>query len=394
MALRLKKKTIAVLSVSVLVLSLLTTTYIIWRIGVDDSISSEESEASSCASYPAFAGNCPSDQVWDKYRWCCVEKGGGDGGGDTDQCSAGSQCPACTYPKVAYCTSSTHWCSCKTWSDPASGCKSNPKCSPPDCPAGWESCGVSGGSGLAGCTKKTNCTKACAGCANKTKVYRYCKKVDPTCGDGILGNTPGEKCERGDPVGVIYTWDECDQTICDLAPSCGDGILGNTEGEKCELGDPDGVTCLWDECNQDTCTCPDPICGDGILGNTEGEECELGDPDGVSCSWANCEQSTCSCPEVEEPICGDGILGNTEGEECELNDPDGVSCQWDSCDQDSCTCEEEIPELPETGIFNISDIALTASLTMVLYGLVMGIIQYVRGGKDRQDKGILRRLRL
>ncbi len=61
------------------------------------------------------------------------------------------------------------------------------------------------------------------------------------------GNT-GETCE-------LTTTFEMEGQI--IEGTCGDGILGNTSGEQCELGDPDGVTCAWSTCNQTTCTCPD-----------------------------------------------------------------------------------------------------------------------------------------
>jgi len=79
---------------------------------------------------------------------------------------------------------------------------------------------------------------------------------DPTCGDGKL-NVSGEECEMGNPSGVSCTWDECNQVTCKCpVPKCGDGKL-NVTGEECEANNPSGVMCLWSECNQSTCKCPD-----------------------------------------------------------------------------------------------------------------------------------------
>lgn len=53
--------------------------------------------------------------------------------------------------------------------------------------------------------------------------------------------------------------DECRDTLqVPSEPICGDGILGNTPGEECEVGDPSGVTCSWSECDHSTCECMEP----------------------------------------------------------------------------------------------------------------------------------------
>ncbi|MFH1547056.1 MAG: hypothetical protein ABIC57_01065 [bacterium] len=395
MAFQLKKKTISILAIIFFVLSVGVSGYIMWRVEREEPVTPREGEAEDklCISGAYLGGGKCSSGTWDPYRWCCIDKSIATTA--DKQCRTGATCPAAEYPKVAYCTDLWR-CSSKLWSDPESGCKSNPKCSPADCPDGWESCGTSGGNGIsaAGCVKKTNCVKSCEGCGNPSKTYRYCKPAEPKCGDGILGNTPGEECELGDPSGVIYKWDTCNQSTCSyIAPTCGDGIFGNTEGEECELGNPTGVSCEWDTCNQSTCSCQEPSCGDGIFGNTEGEECELGDPEGVSCQWDTCNKASCSCIEEEEPECGDGILGNTDGEQCEYGNPTGVSCTWDDCVKATCSCPE-IPELPETGIFDPSSLAIAISVSMVVYGGVLGFVYYLQDSKDKKGNKILRRLGL
>ena len=52
------------------------------------------------------------------------------------------------------------------------------------------------------------------------------------CGDGILGNTPGEQCEKDNPTGVACTWDSCNQTTC----KCLEAGLNITKGvvESCK----------------------------------------------------------------------------------------------------------------------------------------------------------------
>jgi hypothetical protein len=71
-----------------------------------------------------------------------------------------------------------------------------------------------------------------------------------------------------------------------------------------------------------------------------------------------------------------------------------VTCSWSDCDTSSCSCPEETPELPDTGIFSALSVALASSVTMVVYGLVIGLLEYIRGGSGRRDKGFLRRLGL
>ncbi len=162
----------------------------------------------------------------------------------------------------------------------------------------------------------------------------------PYCGDGILGNTTGEKCEFGDPTGVSCSWNVCNNVTCTCptvtAPFCGDGII-NVAGEQCEVGDPSGTTCKWDTCNRTTCKCITPGCGDGTL--DAGEQCEKGDPTGTTCKWDTCNQLKCECI---EPGCGDGKLDT--GEQCEKNNPTGVSCLWEECSKSTCDCEVKVSE--------------------------------------------------
>ena len=158
---------------------------------------------------------------------------------------------------------------------------------------------------------------------------------NPYCGDGILGNTSGEQCEKGDPSGVKCSWNTCSNTTCKCptvtTPFCGDGKI-NVTGEQCELGNPSGTSCKWDACNKSNCKCVTPGCGDGKL--DAGEKCERGDPTGYTCKWDDCNQLKCQCV---EPGCGDGKLDT--GEKCEKGNPTGSTCLWEECNKSSCTCE-------------------------------------------------------
>ena len=201
---------------------------------------------------------------------------------------------------------------------------------------------------------------------------------EPYCGDGELGNTPGEECEYGDPSGVTCSWNVCDSNCkCPEIeePYCGDGIFGNTAGEECEIGNPDGVTCSWTDCNHVICKCVEPGCGDGILDS--GEQCERDNPDGFTCLWeTECDQQSCSCPEEPSPYCGDGNLD--AGELCEVGNPDGVTCTWDECSKISCTCPEtpEVPTTPggsspQTGLFDSTQTKIIVGFMMMVLGFFL-----------------------
>ena len=158
-------------------------------------------------------------------------------------------------------------------------------------------------------------------------------KSDASCGDGVVGNTPGEECDPpNDPCTKDGKPGTCSSTCkCVLDPYCGDGVVGT--GEEC---DPPNDPCTKDghsgKCSS-TCKCVlDPYCGDGVVGT--GEEC---DPPNSPCAKdekpGTCS-STCKC--AVNPYCGDGQL--KDDEECEVGDPAGVKCAWTSCNQSACIC--------------------------------------------------------
>ncbi len=98
-----------------------------------------------------------------------------------------------------------------------------------------------------GCPAGSTCSNSCV-----------CN-VNPFCGDGK--KDPGESCDpKASPTGC-NTGEEClDDCTCSavIEAICGDGILGNTPGEQCEQGDPSGVECSWNACDQSTCKCLPP----------------------------------------------------------------------------------------------------------------------------------------
>jgi cysteine-rich repeat protein len=128
----------------------------------------------------------------------------------------------------------------------------------------------------------------------------------PICGDGIVGNTPGETCDP--PGSAVGSPGETCRNDCTY---CGDNVVNS--GEACD----DGNEINNDSCRND-CTLPD--CGDGIV--DAGEECD----DGNTNNNDGC-RNDCTLP-----FCGDGILD--PGEQCD----DGNNTDGDGC---SATCEEE-----------------------------------------------------
>jgi cysteine-rich repeat protein len=123
-----------------------------------------------------------------------------------------------------------------------------------------------------------------------------CRNNCTVCGDGHVD--AGETCDDGNGV----NGDGCENN-CTPTPRCGDGIVGNTPGETCDppgsAAGNNGNTC------RDNCT----VCGDGHV--DAGETCD----DGNGVNGDGCENNC-----TPSPRCGDGIVGNTPGETC---DPPG-----------------------------------------------------------------------
>jgi hypothetical protein len=116
---------------------------------------------------------------------------------------------------------------------------------------------------------------------------------DTTNGTSIIVNINEYECLDSGDYTINIDWEdglgnegsECTYTASftiDEPPVdaiCGDGILGNTPGEQCELGDLGD--CTWDVCNHTTCTCPST------------------NPD-----WSITKVGVESCVEVEETVEG------------------------------------------------------------------------------------------
>jgi cysteine-rich repeat protein len=148
--------------------------------------------------------------------------------------------------------------------------------------------------------------------------------LSPICGDGIVGNTPGETC---DPPGSTPPTPPGNTNLCrplgpDQCTYCGDGIVN--DGETCD----DGNHTNGDGCEND-CT-PSPICGDGIINQSGcGETCDTNAfPAGAPSSHGSCRPGPCGNP-AACTFCGDSIVNG--GEECD----DGNAVDTDAC-SNSC----------------------------------------------------------
>jgi len=280
MAIRLTKKNSVIFAVVIVILCG-SLGYLVWRVNQPETTAPTESEA-----------------------------------GEGPACNYGSECTSvrCRWPWVAYCNTESPdsptdgkrgFCECrKPESQTINPCRtkdpiSDDNCHPPTCPSGekvccnWNEIDCDSKCGEGAHEIKTECR--CSSCNNPYYLSVYCK-AEPvaSCGDGVVGNTPGEECDPpNDPCTKDGHSGKCSSTCkCVLDPYCGDGVVGT--GEEC---DPPNSPCTKDEksgtCSS-TCQCAvNPYCGDGQL--KDDEECEVGDPAGVKCAWTSCNQSACIC---------------------------------------------------------------------------------------------------
>jgi TolB protein len=136
----------------------------------------------------------------------------------------------------------------------------------------------------------------------------------PICGDGIIGNTPGETC---DPPGVPGPNPLQPGNCRQSCTYCGDGLVNNAEA--CD----DGNGIPGDGC-ENNCTLT-PVCGNQII--EAGETC---DPPGVP-GPNPLQPGICrAAPAPACTYCGDGIPNN--GEQCD----DGNGIPGDGC-ENNCT---------------------------------------------------------
>ena len=159
---------------------------------------------------------------------------------------------------------------------------------------------------------------------------------DCFCGDGILGNTPGETCDPpGAPAGPNGNICRADCSVC------GDGILD--AGELCDDGntnntDACGNNCFIDECGSGIIfpgeTCDPPGAPAGPNGNICRADCSMcGDgifDSGEACDDGNTNNTDACRNDCTLPRCGDGIVD--EDEDCD----DGNDVAGDGCEND-CT---------------------------------------------------------
>ena len=142
--------------------------------------------------------------------------------------------------------------------------------------------------------------------------------INRDCGNGVV------ECEEEcDPPGVD---NNCSSTCKFL---CGNGILD--EGEVCEKKNPSGAEYDWDDalCDKNTCklACGNytiEYCGNGKVEEDCGEVCDPLDPLVEGCS------------NVCEFFCGNGIIES--GEDCEMDNPQYSKLKWEDpyCIQRMC----------------------------------------------------------
>jgi len=196
-----------------------------------------------------------------------------------------------------------------------------------------------------------------------------CRDDCTYCGDGVVDF--GEACDDGNEV----NGDAC-EADCTPSPICGDGIVGNTPGEFCDgAAEAPGVNCT-DLCDAQ-CTC----CGDGVRQTDEqcdGTQFEPGAPPSHGPCRSNCT------------FCGDGTVdpgeacddGNSVDNDGCRNDCSTVTCgnnlidPGEECDGTSaeaciitglclpdCTCDpgDEIPTVSEWGLLVMALLLLTGA---------------------------------
>ncbi|HEU5179235.1 MAG TPA: DUF4215 domain-containing protein [Candidatus Polarisedimenticolia bacterium] len=222
---------------------------------------------------------------------------------DTDGCHNDCTLPSCGDGMInqSGCAET-----CDTNAFPAGAPSSHGTCRPGPCgnPAACTFCGDNMVNGDEQCDDGNNVDTD--GCRNNCTL--------PTCGDGIVGNTPNETCDPpGTPAGNNGNNCREDCTVC------GDGV--QQTGEMCDDGN--GVD--TDGCRNN---CTLPTCGDSILGNTPGETC---DPPGSTPATPPGNTNVCRpLGEAQCTYCGDNLVN--DGEQCD----DGNHVDTDGCRND-CT---------------------------------------------------------
>ena len=210
---------------------------------------------------------------------------------------------------------------------------------------------------------------------NEDSQYSICSPLQ--CGDGIVSEELGEQCDVPAGEGRQYGWDKTRHAPyctlsqynpstglreggCAYTPYCGDGIVQEEFGEKCDDGDkgqtvvdedgnPVGGTGEYGGCEAD-CRFAG-FCGDGILNS--GESCDDGntaDGDGCSADCKTVEQGW-TCPKEGEACkkltCGNGVFEPELNEKCD----DGNFDPGDGCFncrvEQGYVCQDSNPPCPD-----------------------------------------------
>jgi len=201
------------------------------------------------------------------------------------------------------------------------------------------------------------CDRAAGTCPAGTSCTATCTCAEQ-CGDGIRG--PHEACDDGNTDDC----DGCSSTCTRIDNVCGDGIVDDNCGEKCDDGNalPCEGSCAAD-CRRFAAVCGDAIteCGeeadDGNLVSCDHvsstctiEGCGNGVPEcGEECDDGPAGSLTCSpqCVHIVPPRCGDGILQADVGEVCD----DGNTIGCDGCAADclrrDLVCGDRVVECGE-----------------------------------------------
>ncbi len=141
------------------------------------------------------------------------------------------------------------------------------------------------GDGIPGNTSGETCDPPGSTPTTPSGNTNQCRATCTYCGDGIVNN--GEVCDDGNHVNGDGCENDCTETL-----TCGDSIVGNTPGETC---DPPGSTPTTPSGNTNTCRNNCTYCGDSV--RDSGEQCD----DGNTVAGDGCEPN-CTTPAPPPPV--------------------------------------------------------------------------------------------
>jgi hypothetical protein len=324
----------------------------------------------SCSQFDGNEQGCKSSGhcFWSGsscYTGTCVPEEGPPSEGDCQDVK-------CEWPTVVM----SHLnCACKRCDEVSGVCSGNPdKCTPPACPSGYVSCGVSGShESDPECTKSNS--KYCWGnhpdCNNPFVVYRYCKpetqEPENTCVGGNWLDRPSGNYPYGtelNPI-TIRTTDPDGLGAVTLKvngntkPSC-QNLTGSTcyqkdnkdikiyisPGQQYIAPGTYGITVTWKDgkglggsnCTKSTTFTiqeepQTPQCWESCTTNPD--NC----PSGLECNGTRCvnpdcpTESDCTCP--NQPQCWESCTTNPD------NCPTGLECNGTRCVNPNCPTEND-----------------------------------------------------